>query len=43
LRVTLEELLARTERFELAGDIVPTRFPEIGAMSVPLRFTERKT
>jgi cytochrome P450 len=43
LRVTLEELLARTERFELAGDIVPTRFPEIGAMSVPLRFTEPKT
>ena len=38
LRVALEELLARTSAFELAGDIVATRFPEIGAMSVPLRF-----
>jgi cytochrome P450 len=38
LRVSLEELLARTKRFELAGEIVPTRFPEIGALSVPLRF-----
>ena len=38
LRVSLEELLARTKRFELDGDIVPTRFPEIGALSVPLRF-----
>jgi len=41
LRVTLEELLARTDIFELAGDIVPTRFPEIGAMSVPLRIKGR--
>lgn len=38
LRVSLEELLTRTKRFELAGEIVPTRFPEIGALSVPLRF-----
>ena len=38
LRVSLEELLARTTRFEIAGEIVPTRFPEIGALSVPLRF-----
>jgi cytochrome P450 len=38
LRVSLEELLARTKRFELDGQIVPTRFPEIGALSVPLRF-----
>jgi len=38
LRVSLEELLARTTRFEVAGEIVPTRFPEIGALSVPLRF-----
>jgi hypothetical protein len=30
-------LLARTSRFELNGAIVPTQFPEIGAMSVPLR------
>jgi cytochrome P450 len=38
LRVSLEELLERTKRFALAGEIVPTRFPEIGALSVPLRF-----
>jgi len=38
LRVALEELLALTSRFELDGEVVPTRFPEIGAMSVPLRF-----
>jgi cytochrome P450 len=42
LRVALEELLARTEHFELDGEIVPTRFPEIGAMSVPLKFTPRR-
>jgi cytochrome P450 len=38
LRVALEELLARTEGFVLDGPIRPTRFPEIGALSVPLRF-----
>jgi cytochrome P450 len=37
LRITFEELLARTRLFEINGDILPTRFPEIGAMSVPLR------
>jgi cytochrome P450 len=37
LRVALEELLARTSGFELNGEIVATRFPEIGALSVPLR------
>lgn len=37
LRVVLEELLARTRRFELNGPITPTRFPEIGALSVPVR------
>jgi cytochrome P450 len=42
LRVMLEELLARTEHFELNGEIVPTRFPEIGALSVPLRFKARR-
>jgi cytochrome P450 len=41
LRVALEELLARTESFELDGEIVPTRFPEIGALSVPLKFVAR--
>ncbi|MBK7115373.1 MAG: cytochrome P450 [Proteobacteria bacterium] len=39
MRVALEELLAHTPRgFSLAGDIVPTRFPEIGALRVPLKF-----
>jgi cytochrome P450 len=38
LRIALEELLARTRSFELAGEVVPTRCPEIGARSVPLRF-----
>jgi cytochrome P450 len=38
LRIALEELLARTRSFTLAGEVVPTRCPEIGARSVPLRF-----
>jgi cytochrome P450 len=39
LRVALEELLRHTPRgFMLDGPIVPTRFPEIGALRVPLRF-----
>ncbi len=42
LRVALEELLERTESFELNGEIVPTRFPEIGALSVPLRLEARR-
>jgi cytochrome P450 len=42
LRVALEEMLARTQRFELDGEIVPTRFPEIGALSVPLKFQARR-
>ena len=37
LRVTLEELLARTRRFAVVGEVLQTRFPEIGARSVPLR------
>ncbi len=41
LRVALEELLARTSHFEVSGDIRPTRFPEIGALSVPLKLTPR--
>lgn len=39
LNIALEELLKRTSKFELAGEIVPTRMPEIGAMEVPLFFT----
>jgi cytochrome P450 len=38
LTIALERLLARTTRFELAGEPRQTRFPEIGALSVPLRF-----
>jgi cytochrome P450 len=38
LRVAIGELLKCTRGFELAGQITPTRFPEIGALSVPLRF-----
>jgi cytochrome P450 len=38
LRVMLETLITRTRGFELAGEIRPTRCPEIGALSVPLRF-----
>jgi cytochrome P450 len=40
LRVALEELLARTRNIVADGPVVPTRFPEIGALSVPVRFTE---
>lgn len=39
LCVALECLLARTKSFEVCGPIVPTRMPEIGALSVPLKFT----
>jgi cytochrome P450 len=38
LRVALEEILRHTRGFRLAGPIVPTRFPEIGALRVPLAF-----
>jgi cytochrome P450 len=38
LIVALEDLLARTKGFDLAGEIIPTRFPEIGALSVPVKF-----
>jgi len=38
LRIALEEILAGTTGFTLNGDIKVTRFPEIGALSVPLTF-----
>ena len=38
LRVALQELLAATSGFAVSGEIVPTRWPEIGALQVPLRF-----
>jgi len=37
LLVSLQELLRRTRRIELRGEPLPTRFPEIGALSVPVR------
>ena len=39
MQVMLEELLAATASFEVCGPIVPARWPEIGAIGVPLRFT----
>ena len=39
LKVALEELLAATPNgFEVAGEVTMSRWPEIGALSVPLRF-----
>jgi len=39
LRVAMEEILAATPGgFDLAGDIVMSRWPEIGPIKVPLRF-----
>ena len=38
LKVALEELLAAAPGFHLSGEPVQTRFPEIGAVSVPIRF-----
>jgi cytochrome P450 len=42
LRVALEEILASTEQFELSGPVKVTRFPEIGALSVPLKLRATK-
>ena len=39
LRIALEEILGMTRGFELCGEIQITRFPEIGALSVPLLFS----
>lgn len=39
LRVAIEELLRCTPRgFEISGEVKQTRFPEVGALAVPLRF-----
>ena len=37
LRVTLEEILKRTKKLELNGEVTMTRFPEHGTISVPLK------
>jgi len=39
LRVAIEEILAATTEFELDGTVTVSRWPEIGALSVPLKFT----
>ncbi|HEY7890397.1 MAG TPA: cytochrome P450 [Steroidobacteraceae bacterium] len=39
LRLALEQLLAKTSSIELAGRVTPTRMPEIGALSVPVRLS----
>lgn len=36
-RITLEELLARTRRIEVVGDVRMAGWPEIGTLSVPVR------
>jgi cytochrome P450 len=40
LEVAIEELLAAAPGFVLTGEPTPTRFPEIGALSAPIAFTE---
>jgi cytochrome P450 len=42
LRVTLEELLARTSSIELAGEVTMTGWPEWGTLSVPARLKGRE-
>jgi cytochrome P450 len=42
LRIALEEILAGTEQFELCGEVKVTRFPEIGALGVPLTLRKAK-
>ncbi len=37
VRVMLDELLAMTSHFEIDGPVAPARWPEIGAISVPLK------
>ncbi|WP_417318686.1 cytochrome P450 [Emcibacter sp.] len=39
LIVALECLLSKTSDFEVSGPVKPTRMPEIGALSVPLKFS----
>ena len=39
LRVALEELLGRTREFAISGPITPTRMPELGVLSVRMRFS----
>jgi hypothetical protein len=40
LQVALEELLKRTSHFEECGPLKMSGMPELGPISVPLRFTQ---
>jgi cytochrome P450 len=42
LRIALEELLKKTEHFELCGEIRMSGMPEVGPISVPLRLQPRQ-
>jgi cytochrome P450 len=39
LRIAMEELLKKSRHFELCGEIRMSGMPEVGPLSVPLRFT----
>jgi cytochrome P450 len=39
LRIAIEELLLKTSHFEVCGDIRMSGMPEVGPVSVPMRFT----
>jgi cytochrome P450 len=41
IRVALEEMLARTARFEIAGEVVRAEFHRMGVVALPLRLTPR--
>jgi cytochrome P450 len=40
-RIALRELLARTSRIELAGDVRMSGMPEVGPVYVPLKVAAR--
>lgn len=42
LRIAVEELLARTARIELAGEVAPFPWPMLGPATVPVRATARE-
>jgi cytochrome P450 len=42
IRITLEELLARTAAIEVRGEIGMSGWPEIGTLSVPVRLLSRR-
>ncbi|EGF90069.1 cytochrome P450 [Asticcacaulis biprosthecium C19] len=41
LSIALERLLAKTSAIEIAGEIIPTRMPEIGTLVVPVKLVGR--